>query len=401
MNHTPRFLALLALLLLLTGCGGQAAPAGVQSRLLADAAPTGGPSMVARGIRQTGTLEGFEHALAPHTFRFPEDLGPHPTFKLEWWYYTGNLQAADGRRFGYQLTIFRQGLVPPRPEPAGTPASAWRTTEGYLAHLAITDVAGQTYRQAARLVRGGKIGLAGAQAQPFRVWAEDWQIAGDPQHMALRAADAEQGVGLDLQLDALKPPVLQGDNGLSQKSDERGSASYYFSLTRLQTRGTVVIGGAPVEVSGLSWMDREWSTGTLGGNIGWDWFALHLSDGSDLMWYQLRQADGGTSSHSQGSLTDQAGAKTTLLPSDMQIRVLDRWRSPRSGASYPSRWRMSAPSHGIDLEIRPLVADQEIPGDYVYWEGAVEFSGTSQGKSVSGYGYVEMTGYIAAAGLSP
>jgi predicted secreted hydrolase len=393
MPNPLRVLICLALLLSVAGCASQPAASEIRSRLETGVTPTPGHATVARGIQLTGTMEGFERATAPRAFRFPEDFGPHPRFKLEWWYITGNVQTADARRFGYQITIFRQGLTPPRPETPGTATSAWRTTDVYLAHLAVTDVAGKGYTHAARLVRGGKIGLAGAETQPFRVWAEDWQIAGDPQHLTVRGVDAQQQLGLDLQLDALKPPVLQGNEGLSRKSDAPGSASYYFSLPRLQTKGTLSVGGASFPVSGLSWLDREWSTGTLGDNIGWDWFALHLDNGYDLMWYQLRGPDERPAAQSQGSLIDPAGAKVALQPQDMQITVLETWTSEKTKIPYPARWRLSVPSQGLELEVTPLLADQEIPGDYLYWEGAAACTGTMRGKPVAGSGYVELTGY--------
>lgn len=392
MRFSARLLVCVAIVSILVACAGQRSQSGVQSRLITDATSTASNLMVGRGLYQSGTLEGFERALSPRTFRFPDDFGPHPSFKLEWWYYTGNLQSNDGRRFGYQFTIFRQGLVPPKPANSETPTSAWRSTEGYLAHFAITDVSGRTYRQSYRVARGGQIGLAGSQAQPYRVWVEDWSASGDDHQMKLQAVDSEQGKSINLTLNAVKLPVLQGNEGLSQKSE--GNASYYFSLPRLDTQGTITLDGQVIPVSGLSWMDREWSTSTLGSNIGWDWFSLQLDNGDDIMWYQLRQSDGMPSRLSQGSIVDKAGKKTPMAFGDVQISVLNTWTSSKTKAVYPSRWKMLIPSRNIELEIQPLLQDQEIPENYVYWEGAVKFSGRSEGRDVSGFGYVELTGYI-------
>jgi predicted secreted hydrolase len=179
---------------------------------------------------------------------------------------------------------------------------------------------------------------------------------------------------------------------LSQKSPEPGNASYYYSLTRMPAAGTVRLEGERFEVTGLAWMDREWSTSALGNDqVGWDWFALHLSDGRDLMIYQLRRKAGrgdGVDPSSSGTVIGPRGETTHLNRSDFQLQVLDHWRSPRSGASYPAGWRLRVPSEAIDVRIEPLVADQELDVSFRYWEGAVKIEGSSQGK-----GYVEMTGY--------
>lgn len=313
--------------------------------------------------------EGFARALGPRTFRFPADHGPHPEFATEWWYFTGNLEAEDGRHFGYQLTFFRKGLVaaaPPR-------ESAWGASQAWMAHLAVTSGEHRSWERFSREA----LGLAGAQAEPFRVWVEDWEVAGWPR-MRLRAGD------LDLELASLREPVLQGDRGLSQKGREPGNASYYYSLTRLETTGR--IGG--VEVSGLSWMDREWSTSALEeGQVGWDWFSLQLSDGSDLMFYRLRNADGSASPTSSGTLLDAAGRVRRLSVGDVRLSPRGEWQG------WPVRWRVEVPSEGLDLDVEPRVEDQLMEHSLRYWEGAVRATGSRQGQPVEGNGYLELTGY--------
>jgi predicted secreted hydrolase len=350
--------------------------------------PTTGQSSAVQSAGGIATA-GFARAIAPREFVFPQDHGSHPEYAIEWWYYTGNLDTAQGRHFGYQLTFFRIGLTP-------TPAarrSDFAASNIYMAHFALTDVASQKFYAFERFSRGAA-DLAGAQGQPFRVWLEDWDatsVGADGLPMRLQAA--QDGVAIDLTLEGGKPIVLQGDRGLSQKSDQPGNASYYYSLTRMPTRGTIRIGAEASDVSGLSWMDREWSTSSLGANaVGWDWLAVQLSDGRDLMYARLRDATG-TTIYSDGMLVDQSGSTQRLVPSEVALEVTSEWTSPRSGGRYPSGWRLRVPSQALDLTITPYLADQELPLTTVYWEGAVKIAGSAAGTSISGNGYVELTGY--------
>lgn len=333
---------------------------------------------------------GYTMATAPRSFSFPADHGPHPEFLTEWWYYTGNLSGPEGRHFGYQLTFFRRALAP------STPArdSAWATRDIYMAHFALSDVADKQFYAFERFSRDGA-GLAGASGDPFHVFVEDWSAAGaGPEALPMQLRAAEGPIAISLDLDTNRPPVLQGDNGLSRKGPETGNASYYYSLTRMQTTGTISISGQQYTVQGLSWMDREWSTSPDTGNIaGWDWFALQLSDGSDLMFYQLRLSDGSRSPFSGGSILDPDGKLRSLGPDDIQIEVNDTWRSPRNNADYPARWKLHIPKASLELEINPYLSDQELPTTVTYWEGAVQISGTHAGTAISGNGYVELTGY--------
>jgi predicted secreted hydrolase len=266
-----------------------------------------------------------------------------------------------------------------------------------MAHFAITDVPGNKFRSFERLERGAA-GLAGASIDPvYHVWLEDWSVTGDGEgstHLSAR----EENLSLDLTLVESKPPVLQGDAGLSQKGAQPGNASYYYSLTRLESTGTLQLeGGKEFAVKGLSWMDHEFSTSALShGQIGWDWFALQLSDGQDLMVFNLRQADGAPDPYSSGSLISADGMKTTLSRQDFTINPLRSWVSSYSQARYPSGWQVDVPEAGISLEITPLLEDQENRLTYTYWEGAVAINGTVAGSPVSGYGYVELTGYAAS-----
>jgi predicted secreted hydrolase len=333
-----------------------------------------------------GTDEaGYAKALEPRAFTFPADHGPHPDFRTEWWYYTGNLESREERRFGFQLTFFRTALAP------GMPArtSAWATRQAYLAHFTVTDAAGKRFRSFERWGRGA-LGLAGAQGAPFRVWIGDWSaeaVNGQAPPMHLHAA--QDDAALDLVLQEGRPPVLQGDRGLSRKSAEPGNASYYYSLPRMPAAGTIRLGTESFAVTGAAWMDREWSTSSLGRDqTGWDWFALQLADGRDVMLYQLRRKDGSADRSSSGTVSSPAGEGRHLGANDFSLTVLDHWRSPRSGAVYPSRWRLRIPAENLDLEITPLLADQELDVSFRYWEGAVAVAGTQSGR-----GYVELTGY--------
>jgi predicted secreted hydrolase len=336
--------------------------------------------------------DGFSRADRPRDFRFPDDHGPHDGFRTEWWYLTGQLADDDGRAFGYQLTFFRQALAPV----VAPSVSRWRTGHLWMAHFALTDVGGRRFHAFERFGREA-LGLAGAERTPLKIHVEDWEFAATgADATAFRLAAAEGGVALALDLAPARPPVLQGDGGLSAKGPEPGNASYYYSLTRLVTRGEVQLGARRFAVTGSSWLDREWSTSALGPDLaGWDWFALELDDGSDLMLYRLRRPDGAGAPASSGTWIAADGATTRLAARDFVLTPLTTWRSPRGG-DYPARWRIEIPSRALSLELEPLLADQELPLSVRYWEGAVVARGTAAGRPVTGRGYVELTGYAAA-----
>jgi predicted secreted hydrolase len=351
------------------------------------------PEVRAQLVAMADEAAGFARAEGPRPLEFPADHGPHPDYQTEWWYYTGNLETSDGRHFGYQLTFFRRALMPPA-QRQDRPSN-WATDQVYMGHFALTDVAGGRYRAFERFSRGAA-GLAGAQAAPYHVWLEDWSVEEvEPNVVRLRAA--QDGLSIDLLLTDRKGPILQGDGGYSQKGPEPGNASYYYSQTRLDSSGTVQVADTTYQVSGLSWMDHEFSTSALAPDqIGWDWFALHLDDGSELMVFQIRKADGSVDPFSSGTLVAPDGSTRHLSRDDFQIRVSDMWRSPRSGATYPAQWTVTVPAVGLTLELEPYLADQELNVSYAYWEGAVRISGEQAGSAISGSGYVEMTGYASS-----
>ncbi len=339
----------------------------------------------------TEDTTGFARATEPDSIEFPRDLGAHDEYQTEWWYYTGNLMAENGRQFGYQFTIFRRALTPDTLEDA---VSDWRTNQIYLAHFTVSDVANEAFYPHERFSRGAA-GLAGAQAEPYRVWLEDWSVAEiAPGEVRLLADGGE--VALDLILRQTLPPILHGDGGLSAKGPDPGNASYYYTLVRQATSGTVRIGDETIGVTGLSWKDHEYSTSALSdGAIGWDWFSMQFDNGSALMFFQIRREDGTLEPYSSGSFIAADGTVTHLTHEDWSLDVLDEWTSPTSGATYPAGWRIEIEPLDLVLEGRPLMPNQELNVSTVYWEGASQFSGTLAGQPVSALGYVEMTGYFA------
>lgn len=380
---------LLAAAVTLVACGGDAGTP--QARLSLEATLGGGDTM------------GFARALEPRPFVFPDDHGPHPAFRNEWWYVTGSLEGGDGRRLGYQFTVFRTSLSPE----AATGASAWSTHQAYMAHLAVTDAGGGRFHAFERFARGS-MGLAGAQVAPFRVWLEDWSLGELPgaspgaayadaqaDVFPLRLRAAEGDVALDLVLEAGKPRVLQGEEGLSRKGPGEGDASYYYSHTRMPTVGTVVLGADTLRATGLSWLDREWSTSALSeGQVGWDWFALQLDHGWELMVYALRLDDGTAHPLSDGVLVDPGGGASRLgWGQDFTVVPTGRWTSPLDGSVYPLGWRIEIPSRGWVLDVTPVLANQELDLAFRYWEGSVDVQGRAGGQPLAGRGYVELTGY--------
>lgn len=360
-------------------------------------APSGGVAVEA-ALGSAGAQQGYAQVLQPRKFVFPADYGPHPRYRNEWWYFTGNVATADGRRFGYELTLFRIALAPKPPQSR----SQWATNQLYMAHFALTDVAGKQFYDAQRLARGA-LGLAGADAKPFRVWVHNWRVrssghgAAFPWQLQAKA----KGWAVNFDLRALTPVVAQGDRGFSRKSAGRGHASYYYSIPRLATHGSITLHGKTFRVTGLSWLDREWSSGALGADqTGWDWFALQFNDGESLMFYRLRDRGGRTDSHSAGSVIAPDGSRQPLGASDVKLRPLRWWRSS-DGARYPIAWRLRIPAHGCALRVEPLLDDQEFKTFVRYWEGAVSVSGRCLGKRVSGHGYLELTGYAPGKGGGP
>jgi predicted secreted hydrolase len=346
--------------------------------------PANGPAVHVDQVLGAEPDAGFARAFEPRAFQFPEDHGAHRDFATEWWYLTGNLQTESGRRFGYQFTLFRVGLRPGEP----VMDSAWRTQQIYMGHMAISDVTGARHYSAERFARAAA-GLAGARVAPFEVWLGPWSMRADTELFPLTVSAQNEDTGLSLQLQAGdKPLVLQGERGLSRKSTTPGNASYYYSFTRLPTRGELRIGDTVYTVQGDSWMDHEWSSSALDREqVGWDWFALHLDDGRDLMYYQLRNKQGGMHAFSRGSLVGKDGSVRTLLPDQVKLTPLHHWQA-EDGAHYPVSWRLQVAELQLDLEVQALLDDQLMDHSVRYWEGAVEVSGSHHGS-----GYLELSGY--------
>ena len=334
-------------------------------------------------------ISGYDRADAPREWEFPRDHGAHPDYQTEWWYYTGNLAGEDGRRFGYQFTIFRRAIAPSE----NASDSEWRTNQLYMAHFAVSDVAGEQFFHDERFSRAGA-GLAGAESDPnYRVWLGEWQVMGTNEDATqTRITAAMDGAAVEFTLEQAKAPALQGDGGLSAKSAEPGNASYYYSLTRLLTSGTITIGGETFDVSGTSWMDHEFGTSALGSDaLGWDWFGLQLDDERELMVGQIRPANGDKDPYFGGVLVNPDGS-TEFLPAEaITIEATGEWTSPHTGATYPAGWNITVtlPDEPLRLTVTPQIADQELNGGGIaYWEGTVRLSGDA-----TGYGYAELTGY--------
>lgn len=380
-------ICLLAGLVVLTHCARE--ENGGKSDVMPDASPR-----LAHLLRGDDP-QGYSRALAPRSFSFPADHGPHESYRYEWWYLTGNLGSEGGDRFGFQLTFFRLSLAPGS---AGVRAGAeWATNQVYMGHFSITDVAAERFHVSERFARGA-LGLAGAQALPLRIWLEDWSLAKPAANGAnswqVRAAD--RGIALTLSLKSLKAPVLNGQSGLAQKSAEPGIASYYYSIPRLQAKGKLDLAGEAHAVSGLVWLDREWGSNGLAENQeGWDWFALQLSDGSDLMFYNLRRVDSRQDPHSAGTWIPKSGDPVQLAHDDVRLRVQEYWENPE-GICYPVRWTIGIPRLSLELEVEPVSDAQELQTLVRYWEGSVDVRGTRDGEPLGGRGYVELTGYASA-----
>lgn len=333
----------------------------------------------------------YKKAERPISLKFPEDLGAHPDYQTEWWYYTGNLETPENRKFGYQFTIFRRAIAPQDPPPKVGQSSDWRSRQVYFAHFTLSDIENQQFYPQERFSRGAA-DLAGAEADPYHVWIDNWTMIGEDGSVHLKANGDE--VKIDLNLEQSRPPVLQGDRGYSVKGPEPGNASYYYSIVQQPTHGTVTVKDQTFEVRGISWKDHEYSTSALSpGTAGWDWFSLQFEDQSALMVYILRQEDGTPLEFSRGSYIDPDGNVTALTKADWQLEVLNHWKSPDSGAKYPSEWKLSFPKLEISLQGKPLMPNQELNLSTVYWEGAVEFKGDRQNQPIRAQGYVELTGY--------
>jgi predicted secreted hydrolase len=344
---------------------------------------------------------GFRGASADYVWSFPRDHWVHPEYRNEWWYFTGTLTSVDdpARRFGYQLTFFRVGIVPERP-PLD---SAWATAGAVMAHAAVGDLARGRHTFTEVLWRATPLlGGFGAPPEPLLAWARapagtpgSWTLRLEDGAFRLAMRDDARGLAFDLVARPTKPPALQGPNGLSRKAAGEGYASLYYSQTRLATDGTLTLDGRAVRVRGESWMDKEFGSSQLAPEqVGWDWFSLRLADGRDLMLYVLRRADG-SADWRNGTLVERDGTVRLLGPEAWTVRPRATWRSRDTGATYPSGWDVEVPSAGLALRIEPVLAAQEnrsaLARGLFYWEGAVSVRDAA-GRA-AGEGYVELTGY--------
>ncbi len=341
------------------------------------------------------TTQEFRVATEGYRYAFPRDHGAHEEFRTEWWYYTGQVTTKDGRPFGYELTFFRRGM--PHDQTQTLP-SKWAVTHLYLAHFAISDLSKSRFHYADKMSRAG-LGKAGAAQDHLHVWIDRWSAespSATPSTQILQAADGDMAIQFTVSPE--KPLVIHGTDGTSRKGSVAGQASHYYSFTRLATTGRLTIGNESFDVTGTSWMDHEFGSADLDKDlVGWDWFSLQLDDQRELMLYRLRRADGSAHPASSGTLIDRDGQGHHLLLEDFTLEPTSYWTSPTSKARYPQRWRLTIPSQQLSLELIPRMAEQELSPkrstQMTYWEGAIETTGTAQGKPIHGQGYMELVGY--------
>lgn len=348
-----------------------------------------------RAARDAG--ESFRLALPGYRYEFPRDHFNHEAFRTEWWYFTGNLHTAEGRRFGFELTFFRQG-VDRRP----ATDNIWDVRDIWMAHLALSDIEGKQFLHTERLNRSGA-GNAGADFKDARIWNGNWQsqwtldpaLPGGGSQRLQAIADR---FSFELSLKSEKPPVIHGANGVSQKAAGAGKASHYISFTRLITSGEITLDGKRFQVEGTTWMDHEFFSHQLESNqSGWDWFSLQLDDDSEFMLYRLRRADGTADPFSAGTYVDPQGRATHLAVKDFKVTPGKTWTSPATGGQYPVEWTVEVPSLKFSAAIHTPLVQQEITSDSrsggTYWEGAIDIDAMRAGHPVKGVGYLEMTGY--------
>lgn len=351
------------------------------------------------------TASGFDMARPGYEYEFPRDHFSHPAFETEWWYYTGNVKTPQGRQFGFELTFFRYAI---REQPAAD--SPWSIRDLYLAHFTLSDVEGQRFYKTDRLNRAGP-GLAGAAADKARIWNGNWKVEWleptaplGPQRLKAHA----QEFSVELILTPGKAPVIQGINGVSRKAAGEGKASHYVSFTRLATAGSLTVDNETFEVEGLTWMDHEFSSDSLGeGQVGWDWMSIQLDDGTEFMLYRMRRSDGTADPYSSGTYIDVEGRAEHLAWSQIQMKPIagSEWTSSTTGGAYPLKWEVEVPHLGLRLTCTTDLDDQEVVSKRrvgpSYWEGAMDFAGDRAGKPVSGVGYLEMTGYDKPLQIGP
>ena len=344
-------------------------------------------------------VQKYQTALPGYHYEFPRDHFNHPDFQTEWWYYTGNLTAGDGHRFGFELTFFRQAIDR---DPAKS--STWDIHDLYLAHLALSDLDDGQFYHAERTNRSGP-GLAGISEIQKKIWNGNWDAHWQGEDLTLQAYDDR--FSFLLLLHPEKPPVIHGQNGLSQKAAGLGHASHYISLTRMDTKGSLLVGGKTNQVTGTAWMDHEFFTHQLEAQqVGWDWLSLQMNDNSELMLFHIRRKDGSIDPFSAGTYVDSSNRSIHLQASDFSLMPLGEiWTSPITSAKYPVRWRVEVPKLGLSLEVSTPLKSQELSGRTKfapsYWEGAINIEGHRGPSEIKGVGYLEMTGYDRPVEIGP
>lgn len=329
-------------------------------------------------------------ALPGYKYQFPADHAAHKAFKTEWWYYTGHLRSRDGRKFGYELTFFRFGV-----DLDEVPQSAWALSEVHSAHFAVTDEQNNRFFFDEKMNRPA-LSLASTDEKSYHVINGGWSAKMEGAAHHLKAGSP--GYAIDLKLTAKKPPILHGVNGVSQKANCKGCASHYYSLTRMETAGTITIGKEHIAVTGVTWMDHEFGSNQLTEEqIGWDWYSVQLDNNVELMFYIMRRKGGGFDPNSSGTVIYPDGTTKHLALNDYKITTLSTWKSPVSGATYPIKWQVTVPALDCTLNIDPVMQQQELVTSkstgVTYWEGSCKVTGAAKGKAITGDAYVEMTGY--------
>lgn len=335
-------------------------------------------------------VAGWKLALPGWQYQFPADHGNHPGFQTEWWYFTGNLRDAEGRDYGYQLTFFRQGITP---QPRET-TSRFVVSDLAFAHFAVTEISTGRFHHFQEVSRGA-YGEAGFHDGTRLAWIGDWECELTGEHSFRIQARAGE-IAIDLELKSRKEPVFHGAEGVSQKSEGPGRASHYYSLTRLETSGTLTFAGEPRPVTGWSWFDHEWATNQLASHqTGWDWFSLQFEDGSELMLFQIRTREGERDPFSGGTAIGADGSTLRISCDDFQLEPVGRpWKSSVTEGQYPTHWRLRVPALDLSVEITAALEAQELTLEPIsYWEGAVHVVGTRGEEPLAGSGYLEMTGY--------
>ena len=341
----------------------------------------------------TAHAQTYAPALPGYQYQFPRDHFSHPEYQTEWWYYTGNLRAKDGHRFGFELTFFRQGISrEPNPSP-------WFIHDVYMAHLALSDVTAGRYYATERMNRMGP-DIASVDPASGTVWNGNWQTRITATSHTLHGLG--ENFSFSLKATPQKPPVIQGQNGVSQKAEGAGNASHYISFTRMTTTGTVELNGTTYGVDGDAWMDHEFFSDSMGGDeVGWDWLSVQLGDNTELMLYRLRHKDGSVDPYSSGTYIDSQGKTSHLALNDFSMtKAGETWKSGRTGATYPISWTVTVPALRLQISIATPLKNQEFVSRFgpSYWEGAIDVTGHHEERDVRGTGYLEMTGYSQGKG---